>query len=188
MHTTRRPLALDVLLGALAGAAGTFLMDQATTLIQKREPKAARDAEEEARGPKSAYAAAAEKLGVPDAKKEAMGTAIHWALSAGAGALYGALRNRSRRLGLGSGLAYGVAFWLVMDETATALLQLAPPPQRFPWQTHARGLAGHIVLGGALEAAFDVLDLRKADSSRRRGGPPPTPRSARSAAASPARS
>jgi len=69
------------------------------------------------------------------------------------------LRNRSRRVGLGSGLAYGVAFWLVMDETATALLGLAPPPRRFPWQTHARGLAGHVVLGGMIEAAFDMVDL-----------------------------
>lgn len=158
MHTHRRPLALDLLLGAFAGAAATFLMDQVTTLAYERESKSARDREDAARGEKSAYVAAAEKLGVPEAQQEAAGTAIHWALGTGAGALYGALRNRSRRLGLGSGLAYGVAFWMVMDEGANTLLRLTPPPQRFPWQTHARGLAGHIVLGGAIEAAFDLAD------------------------------
>lgn len=134
-------------------------MDQVTTLAYEREPKRARDREDDARGEKTAYVAAADKLGVPEAQQEAVGNAIHWSLGVGAGALYGILRNRSRRLGLGSGLAYGVAFWLVMDETANALLGLSPPPQRFPWQTHARGLAGHVVLGGTIEAAFDLVDL-----------------------------
>lgn len=158
MHSHRRPLALDVLLGAAAGAAGTFLMDQVTTLAYEREPKSAQKLEDDARGGKTAYVAAAERLGVPGAQQEAAGTAIHWALGVGAGALFGVLRNRAR-LPLGSGVAYGVAFWIVMDEAATALLGLTPPPQRFPWQTHARGVAGHVVLGGTLDAAFAVVDL-----------------------------
>jgi hypothetical protein len=158
MHTHRRPLAADVLLGAAAGAAGTFLMDALTTLAYDHQPKSARDREEEVRGDKTAYAKAAETLGVPDAEQEAAGQAIHWALGVGAGALYGVLRNRMRKLGLGSGLAYGAAFWLLMDEGANTLLKLTPPPQRFPWQTHARGLAGHLALGGAIEAVFDVAD------------------------------
>jgi hypothetical protein len=158
MHTKRRPLTLDLLLGAFAGAAGTVLMDKATTLAYEREPKKAREREETVRGGKTAYVTAAEKLGAPERQQKAIGNAIHWSLGVGAGALYGALRNRSRRLGVGSGLAYGVAFWLVMDETATALLRLTPPPQRFPWQTHARGLAGHLILGGTIEAAFDLAD------------------------------
>jgi len=159
MHTKRRPLTLDILLGAAAGAAGTFLMDKVTMLAYEREPKAAQEREENARGGKTAYVKAAQKAGAPEEMQEMLGQAIHWSLGVGAGALYGALRNRRRKLGLGSGLVYGVAFWLVMDEAATALLKLTPPPQRFPWQTHARGLAGHLVLGGAIEAAFDVLDL-----------------------------
>lgn len=158
MHTRRRPLSLDLLLGAFAGAAGTALMDQVTTLAYERQSKATREREDHARGGKTAYVAAAEKLGAPEAKQEALGNAIHWSLGIGAGALYGALRNRSRRMGLGSGLAYGVAFWIVMDEAMNTVLRLSPPPQRFPWQTHARGLAGHVVLGGAIEAAFDLAD------------------------------
>ncbi|HEY6136421.1 MAG TPA: DUF1440 domain-containing protein [Thermoanaerobaculia bacterium] len=161
MHTKRRSLALDILLGAAAGAAGTYLMDKVTTLAYEREPKAAQEREENARGDKTAYVKAAQKLGAPEEMQEAIGQAIHWSLGVGAGALYGVLRNRMRKLGLGSGLAYGAAFWLVMDEGATALLQLTPPPQRFPWQTHARGLAGHLVLGGTIEAAFDAVDLAR---------------------------
>src|SRR5207248_11213173 len=123
MHAHRRPLTPDLLLGVLAGAAGTFLMDKVTTLAYERESKPARDREDAARGEKTAYVAAAEKLGVAESRRETAGTAIHWALGAGAGALYGALRNRLRRLGLGSGLAYGVAFWIVMDEGTNTLLQ-----------------------------------------------------------------
>jgi len=159
MHARRRPLATDLLLGALAGAAGTALMDKLTTLAYEREPKEARDREDNARGDKSAFVVAVEKLGVRDDRQELAGQVIHWSLGVGAGALYGALRNRSRRLGLGSGLAYGVAFWIVMDEAMNTLLSLSPPPQRFPWQTHARGLAGHVILGGAIEAAFDLADV-----------------------------
>ena len=159
MHKRRRSLALDLLLGAAAGAAGTFLMDRFTTLAYERESKATQEREENARGDKTAFVKAAQKLGAPEEQQEALGQAIHWSIGVGAGALYGVLRNRMRKLGLGSGLAYGAVFWLLMDEGANTLLKLTPPPQRFPWQAHARGLAGHLVLGGAIEVAFDAVDL-----------------------------
>jgi uncharacterized membrane protein YagU involved in acid resistance len=59
-------------------------------------------------------------------------------------------------MGIGSGIAYGAAFWLLMDEAALTLLGLTPPPKEFPWQTHVRGLAGHLVLGATIEAVFDA--------------------------------
>ncbi len=62
-------------------------------------------------------------------------------------------------IGLGSGLAFGVAVWLAMDETLPVALGLTAPPQRFPWQAHARGLAGHLVLGAVVEMPFDGLEL-----------------------------
>ena len=46
-----------------------------------------------------------------------------------------------------------------MDEGAVYALGLTPGPTAFPWQTHARGFAGHLVLGVILDAAFDVADL-----------------------------
>src|ERR1051326_2198978 len=108
MHTHRRPLAFDVVLGALAGAAGTVLMDQVTKLAYERQPKRVRDREDDARGEKTAFVAAAEKLGAPEAQQEAIGNAIHWALGVGAGAFYGVLRKRARRLRPGSRLRGGV--------------------------------------------------------------------------------
>lgn len=165
MKRKRRTIALDVAIGAVAGAGATWLMDRVTQTLYDREPAEVRRREDAARGEKTAYEIAAEKSAalvdreVTETQRRQIGLAIHWTLGVSAGALYGVLRNRVRRFGIGSGIAYGAAFWILMDEAALALLGLTPPPQEFPWQTHARGLAGHLVLGGTVEAVFDAIDL-----------------------------
>ena len=160
-----RQLAIDVLLGALTGAAATWAMDQATTLIQERQPEKVTKRETRVRGAKSAYEVAAEKGAklagrrITKTQRQRIGAGIHWSLGVGAGMIYGILRNRVRFFGIGSGVAFGVAMYLVVDEAGLAALGLAPAPTEFPWQTHARGLAGHLVLGAVLDAAFGVADL-----------------------------
>jgi hypothetical protein len=163
MKRPTRNLATDLLLGAVAGAAATWIMDLVTTLLYDREPKEVQDRENAARGDRNAYEIAAEKAAsaagreLTDDERKLAGNAIHWTLGVSSGVLYGALRNRLP-LGLGSGLAYGTLFWLAMDEAALTLTGLTPPPQEFPWQTHARGLAGHLILGAGIESFFDLAD------------------------------
>lgn len=166
----KRSLATDIALGAVAGAAATWLMDFTTTALYEAEPKAIQDQENKARGDKTAYEIAAErgarlfdKKLDEDQRKQA-GTAIHWATGIAAGAAYGALRHALPAMKIGSGLAFGTAFWLAVDEGANTLLGLTPSPSKFPWQTHARGFAGHTVLGTAVESVFDVVDLVSARS------------------------
>ena len=165
MPRRRRRLATDLVLGAAAGASATWLMDKVTTAMYERESRAVRKRENKARGNKTAYEIAAERasdfVGIPVTKqtRKQIGSAIHWSLGVTAGAVYGVVRNRVRTVRFGSGLIYGTLFWLAMDEAALTALKLTPPPRAFPWQTHARGLAGHLVLGGAIEAVFDVADL-----------------------------
>jgi uncharacterized membrane protein YagU involved in acid resistance len=159
-----RDLLADILIGLAAGVAATWVMDQATTAMYEREPEEAKERENEARGDRTAYEIAAEEsarlagFDLTAEQRKKGGAALHWALGAGAGAGYGALRNISPYAGAGSGLAYGTLFWLAMDEGALTLLGLTPPPKEFPWQTHARGLAGHLVLGAVIEAAFALTD------------------------------
>ncbi|HET7321136.1 MAG TPA: DUF1440 domain-containing protein, partial [Longimicrobiaceae bacterium] len=86
------------------------------------------------------------------------GRAIHWALGAGAGALYGVMRRRVPGADAADGLLFGTAFWLLMDEGANWALGLTPGPGAFPWQTHARGLAGHLVFGATTDATLHALD------------------------------
>lgn len=154
----------DLVKGALAGAAATWVMGQATTYLYEHESEQARNAEDEARGGRTAYGVAAEKAAgaagveLSDAQRQQAGMAIHWALGAGAGATYGLLRSRVPAAGAGAGLVFGAGFWLAMDEGANYALGLTPGPTAFPWQTHARGLAGHLVFGVTADTALRLLD------------------------------
>ncbi|HKO56200.1 MAG TPA: DUF1440 domain-containing protein [Thermoanaerobaculia bacterium] len=152
----------DLVLGAAAGAAATWLMDVITTKVYELEPKEVQERENRARGGRIAYETAAEKLAdllgteLDDDQRKDVGSAIHWSLGISSGVVYGALRPLLRRRG--SGLLCGIAFWLLMDEAALTITGLTPPPQEFPWQTHMRGLIGHLVLGATIESAFCVSD------------------------------
>lgn len=154
----------DLVKGALAGIAATWAMGPVTTYLYEHESKPARKAEDEARGNKTAYGVAAEKaagaagMELSEEQRQRAGMAIHWGLGAGAGAVYGVLRNRVPGADAGAGLVFGTAFWLVIDEGANYALRLTPGPTAFPWQTHARGLAGHLVFGIAAHATLAALD------------------------------
>ena len=143
----------SLLADMIDGAIATWAMGKVTTALYEHEDKAAREREDEARDGKTAYGVAAEKAAALSGRelsgdeRKQYGNAIHWALGAGAGALYGALRPRSERASLAGGLLFGAAFWLLVDETVTPALGLTKGPGAFPWQTHARGLAGHLVFG-----------------------------------------
>lgn len=159
-----RSFLTDLLIGAAAGAVATWVMGKATTAMYEYEGEEAREQEDEARGGKTAYGVAAEKAAamagqeLHDKQRQRYGGAIHWALGAGAGALYGVLRHRTSWASAGFGALYGTLFWLVMDEGSNTVLGLTPPPGEFPWETHARGLTGHLVYGVTTEAALQLAE------------------------------
>ncbi len=154
----------DVVKGALAGAAATWVMGQVTSHLYEHESREARQQEDDARGGKIAYGVAAEKAAeivgqeLTEEQRKQYGSAIHWGLGIGAGALYGALRHRVPGAEWGHGLLFGAAFWALVDEAGNTALGLTPGPTAFPWQTHARGLTGHLVFGVATDAALHALD------------------------------
>ena len=41
---------------------------------------------------------------------------------------------------------------------ASSVVGLGTGPSEFPWQTHVRGLAGHLVFGVAADTALRVMD------------------------------
>jgi len=157
-------LLTDVVKGAVAGLFATWVMGYATTYLYEAENEQARQREDEARDGKTAYGVAAEKtaeiLGreLSEEQRQQAGSAIHWALGIGTGAAYGALRHRVPGADAGNGLLFGTAFWAVVDEGANVALGLTPGPSAFPWQTHARGVAGHLVFGVAAETALRAMD------------------------------
>jgi hypothetical protein len=159
----------DLALGALAGAAATWLMGKATTYLYEHEDQQARQREDRARGGSTAYETAAKKAAglagreLSDEESKKLGSAIHWAIGIGAGAAYGLLRRRLAGRGAGQDLAlgalFGTAVWLLLDEAGNTALGLTPGPRAFPWQTHARGLAGHLVLGLTTEGLMQAARL-----------------------------
>ena len=157
-------LLTELALGAAAGAAATWVMGQATTFLYEREDPLAREREDAARGGKTAYGIAAEKVAgafgrqLSAERRATLGSGIHWALGAGAGAAYAVLRRRVPHVDAGQGLAFGATFFALMDEGANTALGLTPPPAAFPWQAHARGLAGHLVYGVVTETLLDAAE------------------------------
>ena len=163
-----RNLCTDLALGALAGAAATWIMGKTTSYLYEKEDTQARRREDQARGDKTAYEVAAEKAAhfayrqLSEDERKKLGSAIHWSVGIGSGALYALLRRKLAGGGpgreLATGALFGTAVWLLLDEVGNPALGLTPGPAAFPWQAHARGLAGHLVLGLATEGVLQVAD------------------------------
>ncbi|HEU4697588.1 MAG TPA: DUF1440 domain-containing protein [Gemmatimonadales bacterium] len=162
--TTTRNTGLGLLEGLLAGAVATWAMGKVTSALYAREDRTARAREDGARGGRTAYAVAAGKTArlagatLSDEASERWGGRLHWALGIGTAGLYGALRAREPALGAAHGVLFGLAFWLLVDELANPLLGFTPGPRAFPWQAHARGLAGHLAYGVTTAAALDAME------------------------------
>ena len=160
---SKQSLVLDLIDGAVAGAVATWLMGAVTTALYERESKPVREREDAAQKGRTAYGVAAEKAAavvgteLSEKQRKRYCEAGHLAHGAGAGAVYGALRPRFGASSLGGGVAFGVAFWLLIDEGANAALGLTPGPSAFPWQTHARGLAGHLVFGAVTNTTLAAI-------------------------------
>jgi hypothetical protein len=163
-RSRRHTVGEDLVKGAVAGAVATFVMGRITTLLYDREDRRARKREDAARRGGTAYGAAAEQgaelvgRSLTRAEQEQAGSAIHWALGIGAGAAYAVLRRRLAFLGTTAGTAFGTAFWAFVDEGVVPALGLTPGPLAFPWQTHARGLVGHLTFGTVTDGTLRVLD------------------------------
>lgn len=164
MRRKRNSIRADLVKGAIAGALATWVMDRVTDVMYQREAPKVRRAENEARGGRSAYETAAERAAVvvgsrlSHAQAARAGALIHWALGIGAGAAYAVVRGRMGFMRKTAGAAFGTGFWALVDEGVVPLLGLTPGPRAFPWQTHARGLAGHLSFGTVTEGTLRILD------------------------------
>lgn len=152
--------------GAIAGVVASWVMGKVTTYLYEHQDEEATEREEEARGGETAYVTAARKaaglVGV-DLDEEGSakaGQALSWGLAMDAGVTYALLRPYLPGSGAWRGLGYGIGFFTLMDELTVPALKLTPGPTAFPWQTHARGLAGHLAYGLTAEAVLQALGER----------------------------
>lgn len=156
----------DTAKGAIAGAVGTWAMDKVTWYLwhkQSAESLGQEEQEARPRGMDPAHVTAntvAEAAGTQLSPRQPhpAGIAVHYAIGIGPAMLYGPLRRRYPALSAGGGLLYGLGLFLLADEGIVPALGLAGRPAEYPWQAHARGLVGHLVLGAATHATLEALD------------------------------
>ncbi len=160
----RASVVADALAGAASGLAASWVMEKAQPRIMAAGGEATRRREKEAQGDlEPATVRVAERAAglvgrsLPDGRKGAAGEAVHYATGALFGALFGAVAPRLPAPVLLAGVAYGVAVWLVNDETLVPALGLSKRPWAYPASTHAKALASHLVYGAATGTGFGLL-------------------------------
>jgi hypothetical protein len=89
---------------------------------------------------------------------EAGGETAHWLIGMANGVIYATLRERSSLLRRWHGLPIA-ALMFAMDEVVAPLIGIAPPPQRFPLETHLRSAFNHAVFGWTLAAICDAVAI-----------------------------
>ena len=147
-----------IILGTLSGVVATVIMDAAGQLIWERTAERARQREREVE-PKFPLEVLAEQIAnsllIPDAARN-LGATMHWGIGAVCGALHGLLEAplRAERDAFGQPIAMGM---LAIDEFGFAAAGLCPWPNAFPWQTHARATASHVVYGAAVAILYEGL-------------------------------
>ncbi len=160
----------DVVKGAVAGLVGgivgSLVMTGFQTLLSslsEEEKKPERKKEE----PANVKAAEEISEGLFDHKlkkseQEPAGEAMHYAMGATSGLIYGIASEIAPLTTVGLGLPFGAAVWLVADDVVVPALGLAKPATEYPLSTHTYALSSHLVYGLTTDivrrAVRDLLD------------------------------
>lgn len=151
--------------GAIAGAAGIWVLNEVDRYLAGRESAATRRDTVAAQpgGMDPAHVVAdrvARATGsmLSPADQEAVSTGVKYAAGMMPAAALGALRDRLGRWTVaGRGFAFGVTAWAVEDEWIKARSGLAAGATRYPWQAHGRGFLSHVAYGLTVDAVLRVL-------------------------------
>jgi hypothetical protein len=161
-------LARNVLFGALAGTAATFIMTQFQSrtqpLMQKvKESSSGEKKDESSEKGEASTTQVAEKIfstmrhsELPKEKKDQAGQWVHYGFGTLMGAGFGALASLRPLRSMGRGLIYGSLVWLVADEIGVPVARLSPPPWKVDGLTHAYALLSHLVYGAALSGVYSA--------------------------------
>lgn len=161
-----------ILKGAVAGIAATWALDRVDWALWDAEDSVTRAETRRARpgglDPAHVLAnrlagAVGKELNPP--QPHPLGIALHYSFATVPTVAYAVLRHREPAVAAGFGTAFGLTATLVEDEGLNPLLGLAAPPQKYPWQDHARSVVAHLVAGVVAEGVLRLLD-----------GPPGRPR------------
>ncbi len=155
------PLWVDLLLGAAAGAIGTFSMSPARNAIARFQPQEDKQREIDVSYPDKSPARAAKKLaeplGIELEDPKLAGHIISWTYGTLWGAGYALLSRRFRAIPFLGGVLLGTGLWAIGDEILVPALRLAPGPKKFPVTTHAKALGCHLAYGTGVDLGLRAL-------------------------------
>ncbi len=146
----------DVVKGAVAGLIGgliaSFVMSEFQSLLgalSEEEKKPKKKNEDEPANVKTAEAISENVFDhrLKKSEKEPAGEAVHYAMGAASGLIYGIVSEIAPVTTAGLGLPFGAAVWLVADDVVVPALGLAKPASKYPLSTHAYALSSHLVYG-----------------------------------------
>ncbi len=151
--------------GLVAGLAASFVMTEYQGLLNAMaEEEEKKKSEKKKEEKESATVKAAEMVseGAFDHKltkkeKEIAGPAMHYAMGATSGAIYGVASSLAPISTFGAGIPFGAAVWLIADDVAVPALGLSKSPTEFPLSTHAYALSSHLVYGLATDLTRRLL-------------------------------
>ncbi|MDP9415433.1 MAG: DUF1440 domain-containing protein [Pseudomonadota bacterium] len=153
------------LMGAAAGAAGTFALDRTDWLMWNHEDEQAKAQTNSVRpyGEPPAHVTAhkaEEILGVEPTPEqhEIAGVAIHYNIGIGPAIVYALVRDKLPIKGIPRGLLYGLGIFAVQDEILNSASGLGANLKKYPWQAHARGLFSHLAYGVATELMLNFME------------------------------
>ncbi len=157
----------DVLKGLAAGVVGglvaSWVMDEfqagwsklsesleASQKSSKKKQKSEGGGEEQEPATVKAAEAISENVfdhRLTKSEKKIAGPAVHYAMGATTGAIYGVAAELVPFATVGAGIPFGAAVWLIADDAALPALGLSKPPTEYPLSIHAYALASHLVYG-----------------------------------------
>jgi len=139
-----------VLIGGLAGLAGTIVMTQFQRLLAAKPPKK-RNADDATVKTATALSRAVTGHAIPPKRKKLAGNIVHYSFGTAMGAAYGLLTEMQPKASTGFGLPFGMALWAAADEAAVPTLGLSESPAHTPARAHVMGLASHLVYGASTD-------------------------------------
>jgi len=164
----------SLLKGAVAGIAGVVALDIVTEMVTGAEGEEAVEREGHARpgamDPAHTLAnKVAESAGyeMEPPQPHPAGIATHLAFGVLPASVFGAF-GRRRGFHPGRGMIMGLGTYLLQDQGLNYALGLAGPPTDYPWQAHARGLAGHLSYGLVTEGTLAIIEMLEPRRRQRR--------------------
>lgn len=163
----------DVVKGAVAGLIGglvaSFVMSEFQTLLSALSEEEKKSKKKDSKEDEPANVKAAEEISkavfnhrLKKSEKEPAGEAMHYAMGATSGLIYGVAAEIAPMTTVGLGLPFGAAVWLVADDVVVPALGLAKPATQYPLSTHAYAISSHLVYGLTTDlvrqAVRDLLD------------------------------